>query len=270
MRLLSLAILLAVGIPTLTTKAVAAETDYADMLAATREVSNQINYLQDLYSTNSQFLSVNGLVEETIDFQKTLNAFRQIVSERAPAEQIAIQFAALDSDLNTLLDIVQGLQSEIPSVNLVCSRLRVAEHNLHFAVFAGDETPNRNMERLLRQTMAQNALIQRLNTTAGWLFSNPKTMEAWQTDLTAVQQALADMQKVEQTSGATPAQIKAMFNAVENAWDQVTQKYEVTKPEYRSVLGHTMASADQGFSRLAPLAGVNNRQPKVTDGYSGY
>lgn len=265
MRIFSLAILLAVGISMPTTKSVAADTDYTAMLAASREVSNQVNYLQELYTTNSQFLRVEGLVEETIDFQTTLSAFRQSVSERVPAEQIAIKFSAVDRDLNTLLGVVQGLQSEIPSVNLICSRLRVAEHNLHFAVFAGDDTPNRNMELLLRQTLAQNAVVQRLNTTAGWLFSDQETVAAWQNDLTAVQQALADMQEVEQTSGATPAQIKAKFGEVQNAWDKVTQKYQFTKPEYQSVLHYNMALADQGFSRLAPLAGVNAYQPKVTD-----
>jgi hypothetical protein len=270
MRILSLAILLAVGSTTLATKSVAADTNYAGMLAAAREVSNQISYLQELYTTDDQFLRVNGLVNQTIDFQTALSTFRQSVAERAPAEQIAINFATVDRKLNTLLDVVQGLQTEVPSVNLVCNRLRVAEHNLHFAVFAGDNTPNRNLEVLLRQTMAQNALVERLNTTAGWLFSNPGTVKVWQNDLTAVQQALADMEQVVQTSGATPAQIKAKFGDVETAWAQVTQKYEVAKPEYKVTLRSNMAAVDQGFSRLAPLAGVKDRQATVTDGYSGY
>ncbi len=268
MRNFSLVILLAFAISTLPDESVAADTDYAEMLAATREVSNQISYLQELYTTDRQFLRVNGLTDQTLDFQSALSTFRNSVIEQAPTEQIAINFATVDRKLNSLLGVVQGLQSEIPSVNLVCNRLRVAEHNLHFAVFAGDDTPNRNLEVLLRQTMAQNTLVGRLNTTAGWLFSNPDTVMDWQNDLTAVQQALTNMQQVAQAPGANPAAIKAKFGEVERAWDQITQKYEVTNPGYRDVLRTDVSLIDQGFSRLAPLAGVNGRQTTVTDGFS--
>ncbi len=59
--------------------------------------------------------------------------------------------------------------------------------------------------------------------------------------------ALTHMEQVVETSGsATPAQIKAKFGDVERAWAQVTQKYEVAKPEYQVTLRSNMASVDDG------------------------
>lgn len=268
MRTFSLAFLLTVGLAAVPAKSVAADPDYGAMTTAAREVGNQINFLQELFGTNNQLSQINGLFQQTMDFQSALIQFRQSVNSKASAEQIAVGFDTVDRKLNAILGEVNFLEKDLPALKLVCNKLRLAEHNLHFAVFSGDDTPNRQNEKLLRQTMAQQALVSSMNNNVGWLFNNREALKGWKDEIAAVQASLVSLQQVEQKKGAKPADIKAQYGMVDTAWGKVVAKYNAAKPQDKVLLRSFVALVDQGFSRLAPLAGVTGRKATVTDGYN--
>jgi hypothetical protein len=267
MRIWNLALALVVGISMIPAKAGAAEVDRAAMTTAAREVARQVDLLQELFGTNDMLLQINGLFQQTIDFQTALSEFRQGVSGKASAEQLAISFDTVDQKLNAILGEVQFVEKDLASLRLVCNKLRSAESNLHFAVFGGHGNPGRQGEKLLRQTMAQQAYVESLSNNISWVFQNREARAGWKDDLAAVRQSLADLRSIEEKKGATPDQIKDQFTRTEKVWGKLIQRYNDAKPQDKILLRSFVALADQGFSRVAPLAGVKDRQATVTSGY---
>jgi hypothetical protein len=260
----ALIVLAGVAYPTNTN---AADGDRQAMTAAAREVARQIDVLQELFGTNSQLLMINGLFQQTMDFQGALINFRQKVNGNASNEQIAIAFDTVDGKLTAILAEVKALENDVPALKLVCNRLKSAEHDLHFAVFSGDGTPERQSERLYRQTLAQQGRVESLANNVGWVFARQAVLQRWKDDLDAVQKSLIALQKLEQDKKATPEQIKKQFVAVDRTWSQVVQKYEASK-QNKLLLQSSVVQVDQGFGRLAPLAGVKDRRAPLSDGWS--
>jgi hypothetical protein len=268
MRKFCLGLVLLAGIALIPSPTRAADVDLAAMTTAAREVNRQINFLQELFGTNDQLSQINGLFKQTMDFQTSLSEFRQSVNAKASAEQLAVSFDTVDRNLGAILGEVNFLEKDLPSLKLVCNKLRLAEHNLHFAVFGGDDTPGRKNEKLLRQTMAQQALVESLANNVTWVFSGRESRAGWKDDLAAVQKSLVALQGVEQKKGATADEIKEQFGAADKTWGKLIQRYNDAKPQDQVLLKSFVAMVDQGFSRVAPLAGVNDRKATVTDGYS--
>ena len=268
MRFLTSVAVLLTGIALVPSQAAAADLDQAAMTTAAREVNNQINFLQELFGTNDQLSKINGLFQQTMDFQTSLSEFRQSVNAKASAEQLAISFDVVDRNLAAILGEVNFLEKDLPSLKIVCNKLRLAEHNLHFAVFGGTAGASRQNEKLLRQTLAQQALVESLANNVGWIFTNRDAAAGWKTDLAAVQASLVALQAVVPKKETTFDQIKEQFGQADKAWGKVIQRYNDAKPQDKVLMKSFVAMVDQNFSRLASLAKVEGRKATVTDGFS--
>jgi hypothetical protein len=246
--------------------ATAADSDRQAMTTAAREVARQVDFLQELFGTNSQLLMINGLFTQTMDFQSALIDFRQNVSGKASNERIAIAFDTVDRKLTAILGEVQFLEKDLPALKMVCNKLKSAEHDLHFAVFGGDGNP-RQPEALYRQTLAQEDRVASLASNVNWVFARRDELQGWKDDLDAVQKSLVALQKLQEGKKGTGDQIKEQFIATDKAWGQVVQKYEAAKQD-KLLLQSFVVLVDQGFGRLAPLAGVKDRRAALTDGWT--
>jgi hypothetical protein len=256
------------GLALFTNNAAAADPDPAAMTTAARDVGRQVDFLQELFGTNDQLSQINGLFQQTMDFQTALIQFRQLVNFRASGEQLATAFDKVDRSLAAILDEVKLLEKDIPALKLVCNRLRQTEHTLHVTVFGGTGAGARPAEALLRQTLAQVANVESLSNNINWVFAGSKLLPDWKRDVAAVQQALTTLQAVEQKKGATAEDVRAQFAETDKAWGKVVQRYSDARPQEKVLAKSFVALVDQGFSRVATLAGIKDRKATVTDGFS--
>lgn len=247
-------------------RAVAA--DPAAMTTAARDVGRQVDFLQELFGTNDQLTQIGGLFQQTMDFQTALIQFRQAVNAGSSAEQLAIAFDTVDRNLTAILGEVKFLEKDIPALKLVCNKLRQTEHTLHFTVFGGPGAGARPAEALLRQTLAQQANVESLSNSLNWVFAGSPALPDWKADLAAVQQALTALQGVEQKKGATAADVQAQFAATDKAWGKIVQCYTDARPQQKMLAKGFVATVDQGFSRVAILAGIAGRKATVTDPFT--
>jgi hypothetical protein len=260
-------LLLVLALAALPGTAAAADSDRQAMTTAAREVARQIDFLQELFGTNSQLSMINGLFQQTMDFQSALIDFRQNVSGKASSEQIGIAFDTVDRKLTAILGEVQFLEKDLPALKLVCNKLKSAEHDLHFAVFGSDGTPERQSEALYRQTLAQQDRVASLTSNVNFVFARRDELQSWKDDLDAVQKSLAALQKLQEGKKGSADQIKEQFIAADKTWGLVVQKYEAAKQD-KLLLQSFVVLVDQGFGRLAPLAGVKDRRAPLSDGWS--
>lgn len=264
MRPYVIRLLVAGGVALIPGTARAANEDYPAMTTAAREVARQVNLMQELFGTNSQLLAINGLFKQTMDFQGALIDFRQQVSDKASREQLYLAFDNVDRKLTAILDEVKLVEKDDAGVKLVCRRLRSAENDLHFAVFAGDGTPEGQAQRLYRQTLTQQAFVESLASNVGWVFARRDALQGWKDDLGELQQSLAALQKLEQKKGVTADELKAQFMSADKNWSKIVQRYEDAKQDKLLLQGFVVL-VDKGFARLAPLVGVKDRRAALTD-----
>src|SRR5262249_20299462 len=153
-------------------------------------------------------------------------------------------------------------------LKLVCNRLRLADHDLYFAVMGGNDSPDRQSETRIRRTLAQQALVESLANNVNWLFGGRDAQPGWKNDVAATLQALAALQRAEEKKGTTAEEIKDLFVQADKAWGAVVQRYTDAKPQDKALLRSFVVMTDQGMGRLAPLAGVKDRRAPLTDGLS--
>jgi hypothetical protein len=243
----------------------AADLDRAAISTATRDLGKQFDLLQELFGTNDQLSRINGLFQQTLGVQTALAEFRQNVYANASAEQLAIGFDTLDRKLSDVLAETQFLEKDLPALRLVCNRLRLAGHELHFAVFGGSASSERQGEKLVRQTLAERALVESLANNVSWMFSGREGASGWKDDLTAVGASLAALQAVVEKKGATPDEIKDQFLQADKSWAKIVQRFTDARPQDKMMLRSFVVMADQGLGRLAPLAGVKDRRAPLSD-----
>jgi hypothetical protein len=192
---------------------------------------------------------------------------RDAGAPKASAEPLTITFDTVDRRLNAILGEVKFLEKGIPALKLVCNRLRQTEHTLHFTVFGGTGAGARPAEALLRQTLAQLANVESLSNNVNWVFAGSKLLADWKQDVAAVQQAPTALQAGEEKKGATAEDVQAQFAATDKAWGKVVQGYTDARPQEKVLARSFVALVDQGFSRVATLAGIKGRRATVTDGF---
>jgi hypothetical protein len=246
----------------------AADLDRAAISTAARDLGKQFDFLQELFGTNDQLSRINGLFQQTLDVQIALAEFRQNVSANASAEQLAISFDTLDRKLNNVLAETQFLEKDLPALRLVNNRLRLADHELHFAVFGGSGSSERQGEKLVRRTLAERGLVESLANNVNWMFGGREGASGWKDDLTDVQKVLTALQGVVEKKGATADEIKEQFLQADKSWAKIVQRYTDAQPQDKMMLRSFVVTADQGMARLAPLAGVKDRRAPLTDGVS--
>ena len=253
------------GLALLPGASAADDIDRGAVSTATRELGRQVDFLQELFGTNDQLKQIGGLFQQSLDFQSALADFRASLKAKASNEQMAIGFDTLDRKLKAILGEVQFLEKDLPALKLVCNRLRFADHDLHFAVFGGNGSDDRKSEKLIRQTLATQALVESLLNNVNWLFGGREDARAvWKNDVAAVHEALRVLQRVEDKKEATADEIKDHFLAADKSWAKVVQSFTDARPQDKVLLRSFVVMADQGFARLAPLAGVKDRRAPLT------
>jgi hypothetical protein len=232
----------------------AGDPDRSAMTTAAPELARQMNFFQEFFGTNDRLKQLNGLFQQTMDFQAALIEFRQAVTDTSSREATYVAFDPVDRQLAVILFAVRDAARADPVLKMVCGRLRAAETALHSAVFSADATPARVLEQVDRQAVDQQAFIESLGDNTSWMFADPAVTKGRPDDLGEVRQAVAAIQQLGKKK-ATVAALKDGVARADKAWGKVMQRYEDSK-QYKPALRGFVARLDQGFARLSQLTGV--------------
>ena len=166
-----------------------------------------------------------------------------------------------------MLAEVELVEQGDAGLRVVCKRLRSAEDDLHFAVYAGNSTVEGRSQRLYRQTLAQLAFIETLASNANWALAGSDALPAWKDDLGRLRQSLDALQRLEQKQGVSAGELKEQFLSTDKIWGKIVDRYDASR-QYKVLLQGFVVMTDRGFARIAPLVGVNDRRPPLTDAFT--
>ncbi len=241
----------------------AADPDAPGMMAAGRELNQQINALQEYFGSSNALMQIKGLFQDTMTLQTALIELAQKVRSNASREQLVLGFDTVDKQLKGILAEVNDVATTDAAARMICRRLTAADAALHFALYYGDET--QAVETFNRQVAGQQALAAMLATNLQFVVSDATARKGWLADLGAVQDAIGALAQLGKGK-PTVAEMKESIAAADKKWANVIGRYE-TSPAAPSLRGF-VSQLDAGFYRLSQIAGVKDRRVPFGDGFS--
>src|SRR5262249_54461020 len=146
---------------------------------------------------------------------------------------------------------------------LAARRLRTADHDLHFAVSAGDKGSARISQVVYRQTLALLDRIENLYRTARWVYAEQPPLDAWTADLKDLKREVQAFQQLQQKKAPVGDLRKQLLQAGK-VLDRIVGRFQ-DAGDNQSLLQTAVSRTDRGYARLAGLFGIKGRRAPLTD-----
>jgi len=267
MRVWSLGLLIQFGVALTPGQAVAQTQDWAALSASAREMSRQVDFLQQVFDNDPRLSQIRGLYQPSIELSGALLDFRSKVRNKVGLEELELSYFGVERSLNTTMGVIQDIRRTDPALQLVAGKLQAANSDLHFALFGGNDAPAKRSQVVYRQILSAKGFSENLQSTVRWVFMDREVLPLWLADLKGVSQALDALQQLQQKK-ASAEELKQQLVQAEKAWDKVVRRYRDTPEQVRVLLQNGMARVDQVFGRLATLLGVKDRRAPLPDNLS--
>jgi hypothetical protein len=244
--------------------------DYAAATAAARELSRQVEYLQHAIVAVPRPPTPpggDGLFEQTESVHMALIQLREQLNSKAPRERIVLSFEAVDTKLNGVFSEIRGMETWNPGLKMVARRVKYAQHDLHFAIFAGAGAPESRAQAAYRQTLVLDSRVEDLLGVVRYTFDEQDVLPAWNAGFAELKRALAEFQRM-QKSKATPDELRQQLARADKSWEQLVAKFNQLPAATNLLLGSNFARVDQAFARLSSLFGVKDRRAALKDPFA--
>ncbi len=240
------------------------QPDWNAITAAAREMARQVDFFQQVMTSDNTLNQIQGLYGQTVDLQLAVGDFRDQLRRKVSREKLYLGYDTVERKVKGVLDVIKDIEKLSPTIQLGARALQTANYDLHFAVVGTDNDPNRKADVLYRQTLTILALNQNTQRTVEWLYTGQETLKAWSADLKGVRQAVSDFQQLQQKK-ATAKELKDQFAVVNQAWNKVIRRYKDTPEQERILLLNRIAKEDQVLARLGALVGVKTDRTPLVD-----
>jgi hypothetical protein len=237
---------------------------WATTTAAARELSQQLGFLQQAFATIPGPPQGRGLYEQAEGVLLDLIGLQQKLAQKASREALCIAFAQVDAKVNQLLSDIQGITTWDAAVRLAARRVSAAEHDLQFAVFAGEGAPSRQSQVAYRQTLLLLSRTEDLEALVRFMFAEQESLKGWNAEFAELRRAIAGLQQAQQNK-ASRDEIKKQLLQTDQAWEKLVKRYRALPQGRYPFIRHAFAQVDQVLDRLARLTGVPNRRAPVAD-----
>jgi len=235
---------------------------FAPAAPAAREVAKQLEFMQGQFAFIPGPIINRGLNQQAEQIQIALYQFRQAVNNKAGKEAIVVAFLKLDSQVQQLLDDLSGAAKNDPPLGYVWRRLRIAEHDLHFAVLGPGGDDAQQAKVLYRQTLALADRTEQLQASVRYQFLGDPSLETWMSALKDLRNKIAALQKG-QESNAARADLKMQLGQIDQVWTKLIERFNGL-PALTYVMMQTNAvQVDAVVGRVDRLLGVENARPKL-------
>jgi hypothetical protein len=230
---------------------------------AAREMSRALDTFQDAFLMDSGPIDGRGLFKQSEQIRMSLIYFKQQVGRRVSRDEIYLAYDKVDRQVKGLLGIIKGLERWDSGLALAARRLQTADHDLHFAVSAGDSSSARVSQVVYRQTLALLARIENLNRTARWVYSEQPPLEAWTTDIKDLRREVLAFQQLQQKKAPVGDFRKQLLQAGK-VLDRIVRRFSGAG-DNQYLLQTAVSRTDRGYARLAGLFGIKGRRAPLSD-----
>jgi hypothetical protein len=249
----------------------AGQDDYfAASTAAARELSRQVMYLQQAIIAVPRPPTPpggDGLYEQTETINVNLIGLRQQLNSKAGREQLILSFDTIDGKLNQLLGEIQGMETWNPGLRMVVRRVRYAQHDVHFAIFAGDGAPATQAQVAYRQTLVAQSRTEDLLGVVRYVFAEQDALNTWNAEFANLKSALAEFQRM-QNGKAPRAEVKQALAQADKAWAKLVTRFNGLPTANNLLLGSNFAKVDQVLDRLSRMFDVKDRRAALKDPFA--
>jgi len=239
---------------------------YGAATGAARELARAVELLQRSLVTMPGPDDGRGIYQQLEPIQMDVTYVRQQLQRRAGRDDLYLAFAKVDGELNQLLGDVQNFGKWAPAVALALRRVRTAQHDLHFALSAGDEGPARQAESAYRQTLALQTRLEDLQNLVRYVFTQTDALPGWDAGFAELRGALTGLQRL-QKDRAGRDDVRPQFAQVDRAWEKLVAKYRDLPEGQHLLLRADFGQTDGALARLAGLLGVQGRRPPLKADY---
>ena len=170
----------------------------------------------------------------------------------------------MDTKLNQLLGDIQGMETWNPGLRMVVRRVRYAQHDLHFAVSAGDGAPATQAQMAYRQTLVAQSRTEDLLGVVRYVFAEQDVLTTWNAEFADMKSALAEFQRL-QKSKASRADVKQALAKVDKSWATLVTRFNALPTANNLLLGSNFAQVDQVLDRLSRMFDVKDRRAALKD-----
>jgi uncharacterized protein (TIGR03000 family) len=178
-------------------------SDYwAITTAAARELSQQLGFLQQSFATISGPPQGRGLYGQADGVQLDLIGFQQKLGEKASREVLYITFAQVDAKVTQLLGDIQSFTTWDAAVRMAARRVSAAQHDLQFALSAGDGAPTRQSQVAYRQTLLLLSRTEDLEGLVRFMFAEQQVLKGWNADFADLRSAISALQSAQQNKAS--------------------------------------------------------------------
>jgi hypothetical protein len=244
---------------------------YAAATAAARELSNQVQYLEQTIIAVPRPVSPpggDGLFQQTEDILSNLQVLRQRLNDKAGREPLALGFYGVDGKINGLFNEIQGMERWNPGLRMTARRVRYAQQDLHFAILGNDGAPATQAQVALRQTLV---LLDRTDDCLGvvrYVFTEQDSLPGWNAGFADFRGALTQLQKLQQTK-ASRDDVKQQLLQADQRWAKLVNRFNQLGTDSNLLLRSNFAQVDRLLDRLSQLYGVPDRRAPLKDPFAG-
>jgi hypothetical protein len=231
--------------------------------AAARELARALNTFQDVFLTDSAPIQGRGLFKQSGQIQYALIYFRQQLGRKVSRPELYVAYDKVHREVKGLLDIIGGLEKWDSGLRLAALRVQSADHDLHFAMSAGDTSAPQIANVVYRQTLALLDRIEKLKRTVRWVYEERPPLKAWTADLAELRRGVVGFQQLQQKK-APVEDLRKQLQQAGTVLDRILQRYRDAGDD-QYILQSAVAQVDQGFARLARLFGLKDRRAPLTD-----
>jgi len=236
---------------------------YASVADAARELSRQLDYLQQTFVSIPGPPMGRGLYKQSDKIIYDLIYFRQQVKKKVAREELYIVYDKMDGKLETFLSDVDDLEKWTPALRMVAKQVISANHDLQFALSGGDGAPARKGQAAYRQTLVLANKTETLLNLVRYVFDEQESLPQWNAGFKELQQHITALQKLQKTKKPSADDLKAQFEKTDQAWEKLVAKFKDQTEDLQLMLRLRFGQVDQVFARLAPMFGVKNRRPPL-------
>lgn len=238
---------------------------YASVIAAARELSRQIDFLQRTFVMLPGPPEGRGLYQQSDTIQLDLSYFRARLRDKAGRDDLYLAFERFDGKITTLLHDLEDFEKRIPAVRLAARRVASAQHDLHFAVTISDEAPARRTQATYRQTLVLLARIEDLDSMVRYVFFEPDKVNRWVGALKDVRLATKELQSLQQKKAARD-DVKAQLVLVEQSWGKLVGMFKELPENQYFLLQADAVQVDTVLDRFDQAFSLKGRARVPNDG----
>jgi hypothetical protein len=236
---------------------------YTSAIGAARELSRSLDFLQRSFATIPTDPPGRGLYKQLDPIQLDQLYFSQQLDRRASRSDLYLAYAKVDTGLSQLFADIQDISKWDAALRMAMRRVRSAQHDVHAALSAGDQAPDRQGQGAYRQVLALDTRAEDLDNLARYVFNEQDSQPGWKADFANLRSAISSLQRG--LKDGTPDAARRLMLQVDQAWSKLIDRYNDLPRGQHLLLRSDFIQFDRMLARLAPLVGVTDRRPALKE-----